>query len=32
MALYDLLYDKRDAVFLSPWVIRVFISAGGISI
>jgi hypothetical protein len=32
MALYDVLYDARDGVFGSPWVIRVFFTAGGISI
>ena len=32
MALYDLLYDRRDGVFASPWVIRVFVSAGAISL
>jgi hypothetical protein len=28
MGLYDVLYDRRDGVFTSPWVIRVFITAG----
>ncbi len=28
MGLYDILYDRRDGAFTSPWVIRVFITAG----
>jgi len=32
MALYDVLYARRNPpVFASPWVIRVFVTAGGIS-
>jgi hypothetical protein len=31
MALYDVLYNKRTSVFYSPWVIRVFFSAGAVS-
>lgn len=28
MGLYDILYDKQKSVFTSPWVFRVFITAG----
>jgi hypothetical protein len=31
MALYDILYKTKAPAFPSPWVIRVFVSAGGIS-
>lgn len=31
MALYDVKYNRADGVFPSPWIIRVFITAGGIS-
>jgi hypothetical protein len=31
MALYDLKYARTQSVFASPWIIRVFITAGGIS-
>jgi len=31
MALYDVMYDRRNSVFQSPWIIRVFFSAGAIS-
>jgi hypothetical protein len=31
MALYDLKYARSQRVFASPWIIRVFITAGGIS-
>lgn len=31
MALYDVLYNKQTSVFYSPWVIRVFFSAGAVS-
>lgn len=31
MALYDLLYDKKNSVFYSPWVFRVFVSAGALT-
>lgn len=31
MALYDLIYNSSTSVFASPWVIRVFFTAGGIS-
>jgi hypothetical protein len=29
MALYDVIYDQRDRIFASPWVFRVFFTAGG---
>jgi hypothetical protein len=31
MALYDLLYDRRDGAFASPWIFRVFFTAGRLS-
>ena len=31
VALYDVLYNKRTSVFPSPFIIRVYITAGGIS-
>ena len=31
VALYDVLYNKATAIFPSPWVLRVYITAGGIS-
>lgn len=31
MGLYDVLYDKRNGAFASPWVFRLFITAGGFS-
>jgi hypothetical protein len=31
MALYDVLYNRAVSPFPSPWILRVFISAGGIS-
>lgn len=31
MALYDVLYNKRTTAFASPWVLRVFVTAGGVS-
>jgi hypothetical protein len=31
MALYDLKYVRSNTVFASPWILRVFITAGGIS-
>jgi hypothetical protein len=31
MALYDVLYNKRTSVFYSPWVLRVFVSAGALT-
>ncbi len=31
MGLYDVLYDKRNGAFASPWVFRVFVTAGGFS-
>jgi len=31
MALYDVKYKRQDHIFPSPWVIRIFITAGGIS-
>lgn len=31
MALYDVLYNKQNSVFYSPWVFRVFISAGALT-
>lgn len=31
VALYDVLYDKRTSVFPSPFIVRVYITAGGIS-
>jgi hypothetical protein len=31
MALYDLLYDRRDGAFASPWILRVFFTVGRLS-
>lgn len=31
MALYDVMYNRAISPFPSPWIVRVFISAGGIS-
>jgi len=31
VALYDVLYNKRTSVFPSPFIVRVYITAGGIS-
>jgi hypothetical protein len=31
MALYDVLYTKNNGYFYSPWVLRVFFSAGAVS-
>ncbi len=31
VALYDVLYNKRTSVFPSPWVVRIYVTAGGIS-
>jgi hypothetical protein len=31
MALYDLLYKQRDGAFASPWIFRVFFTAGRLS-
>lgn len=31
VALYDVLYNRATSVFASPWVFRIYISAGGIS-